>query len=164
MSLTDYSSLEGEINNAPEPRILKRGTEALCRVIAVRSGTSDKNDDCQWYQPVFDVPDDPMVMEFNDFFWDLVDAKDKVDPKQQARNMYKFQTFAKAFHIDLGRPFSWDDDVVGKTGYLIAGTKKTDEYGEQNTVQKYVTGPKGKKASAGAGAVNKPDLSSNEPY
>ena len=138
MSLTDYSSLEKDIKDAPEPKILKAGEEVLARIISVREGVSDKNG-AQYYQPVFDIPDDPMVIEFNDFFWDLADNA-KIDPKQVHRNLHKFKTFADAFDIDYSRPFSWTDDLPGKTGWMIVGFKKDDTYGDGNTVKKYVAG------------------------
>lgn len=136
MALTDYSNLEKEINDAPEPKTLPRGSEVKARIIAVREGISDKND-CRWYQPVFDIPKEPLAMEFNDFFWDLAD-KDKLDEKSQVRAIRKFKLFADAFDIDYSRPFSWTDDLIGKEGWVILGVKKSDEYGEQNTVQKYL--------------------------
>ncbi len=136
--LTDYSDLENEIKDAPEPKILPRGTEVRARIINVRGGISGKND-AQWYQPVFDVPGDPMVMEFNDFFWDLKD-RDKLNPKQAQRALHSFQRFAAAFNIDYSRPFSWEDDLVGLEGWVILGVKKDDEYGDKNTVSKYVAG------------------------
>ncbi len=138
MSLSDYSDLEKEISSAPEPKTLPRGAEVRARIIAVRTGVSDKNG-ATWYQPVFDVPDDPMVSEFNAFFWDLSD-RDKLDAKQAARNMNAFKNFAAAFHLDYSKPFSWEDDLVGLTGWVILGIKKSDEYGDQNTVSKYVAG------------------------
>ena len=136
MSLTDYSDLEQEIKDAPEPKILAAGTEVNLRIISVRSGISDTND-CKWYQPVFDVPDDPMVMEFNDFFWEL--DREKLDPKKFARALNDFRNFAAAIDLDYSRPFSWEDDLVGKTGWAILGVKKDDTYGDGNTVKKYVT-------------------------
>ena len=136
MSLADYSDLEKEISEAPEPTTLPRGSEVKARIISVRDGISDKND-AQWYMPVFDVPAEPMVMEFSDFFWDLAD-RDKLDEKSQARSMRKFKVFAEAFGLDYSRPFSWEDDLVGLEGWVILGVRKTDEYGDQNTVSKYV--------------------------
>jgi len=136
MSLVDYTDLEKEIADAPEPKVLPRGTEVKARIINVREGISDKNG-AKWYQPVFDVPDDPMVIEFNDFFWDLAD-RDKLDPKSAQRALYKFKQFAGAFGIDYSKPFSWTDDLVGLEGWLIVGVRKDDEYGDQNTVSKYV--------------------------
>lgn len=136
MSLSDYSGLEREIANAPEPKILPRGAEVKARIIAVRTGVSDKNG-ATWYQPVFDVPSDPMVTEFNAFFWDLAD-RDKIEAKQSARNMTAFKNFAAAFGLDYSRPFSWEDDLVGLEGWVILGVKKSDEYGDQNTISKFV--------------------------
>ena len=137
MSLVDYSDLERDIDDAPEPKVLNRGAEVNARIIFVNEGISDKNG-AQWYMPAFDVPDDPMVVEFNDFFWDLSERK-KVDPKQFQRNLYRFKKFAEAFDIDYSRPFSWTDDLLGKEGWVILGTKK-DDYGEKNSVSKYVSG------------------------
>lgn len=138
MGLSDYSNLEKEIQDAPEPITLAKSTEVKARIIAVREGVSDKND-AQWYQPVFDVPDVPLAAEFNDFFWDLGDLH-KLEPKAQARALRKFKIFAEAFGIDYSKPFSWTDDLVGLTGWCILGIKKSEEYGDQNTVQKYLTG------------------------
>ncbi len=138
MSLTDYSSLEKEISNAPEPMTLPRGTEVKARIIAVRSGISDKND-AQWYQPVFDIPDEPLAKEFNDFFWDLSDC-DKLEEKSALSAMRKFRNFAKAFDLDYSKPFDWEDDLIGLEGWVILGVKKSDEYGDQNTVSKYLAG------------------------
>lgn len=139
MSLTDYTDLEREIEDAPEPKTLARGSEVKARIIAVREGISDKND-AQWYMPIFDVPSDPTVIEFNDFMWDLAD-RDKLDAKAAQRSLYKFQRFAKCFGLDYSRPFSWEDDLINLEGWIITGIKKSNEFGDQNTVSKYVTGP-----------------------
>lgn len=136
--LTDYSDLEKDIETAEAPKILPRGSEVKARIVTVNEGISDKNG-AKWYMPVFDVPDDPMVIEFTDFFWDLAD-RDKLDPKSVQRAIYKFKTFAKAFGLDYSKPFSWTDDLVGLEGWIIVGVRKSDDYGEQNTVSKYVTG------------------------
>ena len=137
MSLTDYSDLEKEINEAPEPEIMPRGSEVKARIIAVRSGVSDKNG-AQWYQPVFDIPAKPLAMEFNDFFWDLAD-KDKLEEKAAFRAIRKFKMFAASFEIDYSKPFDWEE-LVGYEGWMILGIKKDDEYGDKNTVSKYLAG------------------------
>ncbi len=136
MSLTDYSDIEKEISDAPEPKTLPRGAEVKARIIAVRAGTSDKNG-AKWYTPVFDVPDDPMVSEFSAFFWDLSD-RDKLEPKQAARNTTAFKNFAQCFGLDYSKPFDWEEDLIGLQGWIIVGVRKSDEYGDQNSVSKYV--------------------------
>lgn len=139
--LADYSNLEQEISDAPEPKTLPRGAEVKARIVSMMEGVSDKND-AQWFMPVFDVPSDPMVTEFNDFFWDLLD-KEKIGDKQYMRTLNKFRKFAAAFGIDYSRPFSWEDDLIGLEGWVILGVKKSDEYGDGNTVSKYVVGQSG---------------------
>lgn len=134
--LADYTDLEKEIAEAPELKTLPRGSEVKARIVSVRSGVSDKND-AQWYQPVFDVLADPLVNEFNDFFWELAD-RDKLEPKSAARSMTKFKNFAAAFDLDYSRPFDWIEDLVGLEGWVILGVRKSDEYGDQNTISKYV--------------------------
>ena len=136
MALTDYSDLEQQIKDAPEPRVLPAGSEERARIINVRSGISDKND-ARWYSPVFDVPDDPMVVEFNTFFWELAD-RDKLTPKEVQRGIYQFGRFAECFGLDYSRPFSWEDDLNGLEGWVILGLKKSEEYGDQNSIKKFV--------------------------
>jgi len=138
MSLSDYSELEQDIKNAPEPKILDAGTEVKGRIIVVNSGVSEKND-AKWYSVVFDVPDDALCPPFSDFFWELAD-KEKIDPKQFAQAIRSFKVFAEAFDIDYSRPFDWVDDLPGKEGWMIVGVKKdkSGEYPDQNKVSKYI--------------------------
>jgi len=135
MTLSDYSELENEIKDAPEPKILPAGTEVKARIIKVNSGVSDKND-CVWHSVVFDVPDDPMVIEFSDFMWEL--DKTKLDAKSFQRSLFSFKQFTQAFGLDISRPFSWEDDLPGLEGWVILGIRKSDQYGDSNTVKKYV--------------------------
>lgn len=144
MAITDYSGMEKEVKDAPQPKILPKGTEAKFRIIAVRTGTSEKPKSfgAKWFQPVFDCPDDPMVIEFNDFFWDLSpQTRDKIDPKQWERNKYHFQTFIQSFHIDISKPFDMEVDWVGKTGWIVVGIKTDEQYGDKNSVSEYTSGP-----------------------
>jgi hypothetical protein len=136
MSLVDYSDLEKEIANAPEPIVLPAGSEVKARIISVREGISEKNG-AQYYQPVFDIPSQPMVTEFNDFFWDLRDRA-KIEDKQFQRNLNHFKTFAAAFGIDYSKPFDWVDGLLGMEGWMIVGYKKDDEFGDKNVVKKYL--------------------------
>ncbi len=134
--LTDYSDLEQEIKDAPEPKVLNAGAEVKARIISIRTGVSDTNE-CEWYQVIYDIPDQPLVVEFNDFFWEL--DKEKLTEKQFARGLSDFQKFAKAFDIDYSRPFDKEVDWIGKEGWMILGFKKDEEYGDGNTVKKYLS-------------------------
>lgn len=143
MSMTDYSSLEKEIKEAPEPTVLKKGTEVKARIISVRTGVVEKEDSdyygISYFSVVFDAPNEPLAKEFSDFFWDLAGLKEMVNEKQYLAALRHFHNFADAFGVDYSRPFSIEDDLPGKEGWLIVGIKKSDEYGDQNTVQKYLS-------------------------
>jgi len=145
MALTDYSKLEKEIENVPEPTTLKKGTEVKARIISVRTGVVEKDDSdyvgLSYFSVSFDTPDEPLAKEFSDFFWDLCDLEGlkNISEKAALGAMRKFRTFAEAFGLDYGRPFDLEEDLPGKEGWLIVGIKKSDEYGDQNTVQKYLS-------------------------
>lgn len=154
MALTDYSKMEGEIANAPEPSALKKGSEVKARIIGVRTGVVEKDESdyvgISYFSVSYDAPDEPLAKEFNDFFWDLCDVEKlkAISEKTALAAMRKFRNFADAFGLDYSRPFDLEDDLPGKTGWLIVGIKKSDEYGDQNTVQKYIATPKGSPAGS----------------
>jgi len=134
MSLMDFSNIEKEINEAPAPHILDKGTEVQVRIISSKEGVSDKNN-CRWFIINFDVPSDPMAKEFSAFFWNPLDNA-KLEEKQKQQNNYGFQQFVKCFGIDL-KTFDLES-IVGKKGWIITGIKKDEEYGDKNSISKYV--------------------------
>jgi len=154
MSLTDYSKLEREIKNTPEPTTLKKGTEVKARIIAVRTGVVEKEESAytgiSYFSVTFDVPDEPNVKEFSDFFWDLVDI-DKIkniSEKAYFGAIRHFRNFAESFGLDYSRPFNLEEDLFGKKSWIIVGIKRTGEYGDQNTVQKYISSEAGKNSKS----------------
>ena len=137
MSLIDYSDMEQEINDAQEPTVLPKGTEVKVRIIQVRQGTSEKSGNA-YLMPLYEVLGDgmEMVKEVSDFLWVL--DKEALSAKDYARALDQFKKFAKCFGIDLSRPFDPEEDLVGLEGWIIVGLRKSDEYGEQNNVSKYI--------------------------
>ena len=153
--LTDYSSMEKDIADVAEPTVIKKGTEVRARIISVRTGIVEKPesdyDGISYFSVSFDAPDEPLAKEFSDFFWDLSD-RDKiaqVSEKALLGAMRKFRNFADAFGLDYSRPFDLEDDLPGKSGWLIVGIKSSDEYGDQNTVQKYLASSAGSRSTKG---------------
>jgi len=144
MALTDYSSMEKEIDEVPEPTIIKKGTEVKARIIGVRCGTVEKEGDYtgfEYFSVSYDAPDEPVAAEFSDFFWGL-ENREKMSEKDFLRALRKFRSFAEAFGIDYSRPFDLEDDLPGKVGWLITGKPKdSEEYGLQTTVSKYISSP-----------------------
>ena len=137
MALIDYSDMEQEILDAQEPTVLPKGTEVKVRIIQVRQGTSEKNGN-DYLIPLYEVLGDgmEMVKEVSDFLWVL--DKENLGAKEYARALDQFKKFAKCFGIDLSRPFDPEEDLMGLEGWIIVGLKKSDEYGEKNTVSKYI--------------------------
>ena len=134
MSLTDYSALEQRIADAPEPVVLPKGTEVKARIVNIRTGI-DKNE-IRYFMPVFDVPGEDLVKEFSHFFTDLVDVE-KLTDKQKNAAFRQFKLFAEAFGIDYSKPFDFEE-FIELEGWVIVGVQKTDDYGEQNTVNRYI--------------------------
>ena len=144
MSLTDYSSLEGEIKNAPDPEILPKDTEVKARIIAVNHGViekeSSKSYGAGYYSVLFDVPSEPLCPVFSAFFYDLAD-RDKIEVSQFTKALPTFRAFAESFNIDYSRPFSWEDDLPGLEGWIVLGVQKdkNGEYPDKNIVKKYIS-------------------------
>src|SRR4030042_5880292 len=153
MGVTDYSSMESEIRNAPEPKTLAKGKEVKARIVSVFSCNSEKYGGALWHNVTFDVPADPTVREFKMFIWDPID-RDKViavDAQQWARALDQFNKFTKCFGIDLSKPFDWESDLPGRTGWIIGGNVSTDDYGEKGSIGKFVVGPTNKPRLAEVG-------------
>jgi len=133
-SMLDLTGLIDEINDAPEPTVAKAGTEQKLRIVSVRTGT-DKNG-CDYFMPVYEIPDMPMVKEFSHFMY--VPDKKNLSEKQYMRALYAVKVFTKCFDIDISRPIDYEDDLPSHTGWAIVGVRDSDEYGEQNTIRKYI--------------------------
>lgn len=136
MALIDYSDMQDDIQNAQEPTVLPKGSEVKVRIIQVRTG-EDKNGK-DYFMPVMEALGDgmEMVKEFSDFHYIL--DPEALTSKEFARSKNKFKLFAWCFGFDFSRPFDPEDDLVGLEGWVIVGISKSDEYGEQNTISKYV--------------------------
>ena len=134
-SMLDLTDMIDEVENAEEPTTAPKNSEQKLRIISVRTGEAGENN-CPYFSPVYDIPDMPMAKEFSDFFW--VPKRDKLTEKQFARALYAIKVFAQCFDIDLSSPIDYEDDLTGKEGWAILGVKKDDDYGEQNTIRKYI--------------------------
>ena len=134
MALTNYTDLEEEIMNAPEPIILPRGSEMKVRIINHTEGEGDYG---TWHALTFDIPSEPLAKEIRKFISDPLQAQDAEERIKQNTNR-NFGYFVKCFDIDLAS-FDWND-LEGLEGWAILGVKKDDEYGDQNTISKFVTG------------------------
>lgn len=143
MTLTDYSSIEDEIKDAPEMEILPAKSEVKVRIVKVDSGVIDdeskKSFGAEWHSITFDVPEEANAPMFNHFMWDLT-SRDKLDEKQYNAALRNFRDFAECFNIDYSRPFDWETDLIGKEGWVVLKIvkDKTGEYPDKNGVAKFI--------------------------
>ena len=139
MSLLDLTNQMDEIEGAEEPTVAETGEEYKLRIIGCREGDRvDKNtgNKIKYFAPLFEIVDAPMVKEFSGF--QDVPNKEAMTEKQYKRSLYGIKIFAKCFGIDLARPIDYEDDLPGFEGWAILGSKTSDDYGEQNTIRKYI--------------------------
>jgi hypothetical protein len=140
-SMMDLSSIIDDIDASEEPIVVDKGSEQKLRITYVRSGDAkvkDSGDTCEYFAPTYEIVGAPLAKELSDFFY--VPNKEKLGEKGFQAASNKIKDWAAAFKVDLGRPVDYEDDLVGLTGWGIMGLKTTDDYGEQNTVTKYVSG------------------------
>ena len=122
-------------NNPIELDVLAEGTEAELKIIGMRAGT-DKNGN-QYISPMFEVLGfGPNVKDFSRYLGLPGDGR---TAKENVSAMSMVSKFAKAFGIDLTKPFS-EDEVVGKRGWAILGIEKDQDGEPINKVNKFVTG------------------------
>ena len=122
------------IDSTPELELMPAGSEVQARIITCRRA-EDKNG-TPYLGPYFDVPDELNVAEFSDY---IPLPEDSAPEGENQKRKRKLQAFGEAFDID------WSGDVDldglgGSLGYVILGVKKSDEYGDQNNVRKYLGG------------------------
>jgi len=127
--------MEVDVNDAVEPIVIEAGQEVRVRVTSVRTG-DDKNGK-PYVMPVFEVPDEPNAKDFSDFMYSP--DKGKLSAKELAKAKWKMKTFFDATGFDNSRPFDPEDDWIGLEGWVIVGVSKSEEYGEQNTIRKYLS-------------------------
>lgn len=134
MSILDQmESLEG----SQEPRVVEANSEVKLRILDVRTG-NDKNGN-PYIMPRFEVPSDPLAKDFTKYLpVPNADLK-REDLKKFERSRWDMTEFMAAFEIDVTRPGD-PEDWSGKEGWAILGVSKSDEYGEQNFVKKFVKG------------------------
>ena len=132
MSMIDPT--EWYLEDSREPYALKDGTEALLRVIEVRKMTRPEND-TEYYVVRFEVPSEAYSKDITDF---LDAPSSKLDAKRLNVARQKMLHFSEAFSVDMSRPFDPTEDWVGLEGWCILSLTKSDQYGEQNRISKYV--------------------------
>ena len=123
------------LEDAPEPKVMEAGKEAKLRIMECRKG-EDKNGK-PYLMPKFEVVDEPTAMDFTDFIR-LPDPDAGLDEKELIRAKDKLRKFLTCFGVDLTSSVDFENDLDGREGWAILGTRSSDEFGDQNSIRKYI--------------------------
>ena len=131
MSMIDPT--EWSLEDSQEPYALKDGSEVILRIIDVRLDKRD--DDSEYYTVRMEVPSEPYSKEITD--WLNVPSRN-LDAKRLNTAQHKMKSFMLCFSIDTGKLTDPLEDWPGQEGWAILNLTKSDQYGEQNRIAKYI--------------------------
>lgn len=129
-----YDLTEMGIANGKEPKAIKDGSEVQLRIIDVTED-SDKNGH-DYIMPRFEVVNEPLAKDFTKFLH--IPDKEWMDPKKLNSTQWDMQNFLTCFGMDVSGRVNFRDQLPGKTGWVILGSKDDPEYGTQNYIKKYL--------------------------
>lgn len=121
------------LDDAQEPYALKDGTEARLRILEVTH--HERDDKTEYLNVRLEVPDEPYSKEIAHF---LNIPTPGLDAKRSNQARSDMDKFLHCFNIDRTRPFNPSEDWVGEEGWAILGIRRTDAYGEQNKINKFI--------------------------
>ena len=121
-----------DVAGAPEPKVVPAGEEYKIRILDCRQDLN-KNQE-PYIMPRFDVTSEPYAKDFTTYIG-LVN--DNMDEKEKFRARSDLRLFLECFGLPTSGQLDIDD-MKGKTGWAILGVKEDDQYGEQNTIRKFI--------------------------
>ena len=131
MSMIDPT--EWQLDNSQEPYALKDGSEVMLRIIDVRLDKRD--DESEYYTVRMEVPSETYSKEITD--WLNVPSRN-LDAKRLNAARQKMLHFMECFSIDRTTLTDPLEDWVGQEGWAILSLSKSEQYGEQNRIAKYI--------------------------
>jgi hypothetical protein len=115
---------------------LPKGTEVEVRIVNVVKDVDKNGED--YIMPYFEVinhEDADAIPEFSTYIPFPSNAQ---TPKENNKRKLRLSSFLQAFDVD-GVMVNLKE-LKGLTGFVVVGYKETEDYGPQNTVNKFVTG------------------------
>jgi hypothetical protein len=132
MAMLDAS--QWNLEDSYEPEALPENSEVEVRVTTVQRGT-DKNG-MDYIMVYFEVPSEPFSKEVSDFF--SIPDNEKMDAKRLNQAKRKLLNFMECVGIDPNSTFDPEEEWPGYTGWAILSLRKTEQYGDQNNVRRYL--------------------------
>jgi len=127
------------LNDVVEPTTVPAGEEYQIRVIDMKT---DENGDLpinkngnRYLMPMFEIPGEVGAKNFNHY---IGLPNEDMDAKAANEAKYRLQQFLKCFGFDPSSPPDDPEDLVGAEGYAILGIKEDPNYGDQNTIKRFI--------------------------
>lgn len=122
--------LDVETGDAIEPKAVAAG-EYKIKIVNVSIDT-DKNGH-PYMLPRFEVVGEPAAKDFTQF---LRLPHDELSEKQLNAAKWNLSQFKQAFGMGEGKISL--DEMMGLEGWAILGVREDEEFGQQNTLRKYI--------------------------
>jgi len=143
MGVFDLSAEEREeIENAPEPQVFESDEEVTLRLVGFREApeTGEKvftnKSGGLYVHPELEIIGVPDAEQYKTFLHYVPIPKGLTDPKKKLQAERSLQRFCKAFGVEID-PESLDD-WIGSEAEAILRVERSDQYGDQNGVKRFV--------------------------
>ncbi len=124
--------LDLDVGDAQEPITVAADEERKLRITSCHVTESDKG---TFLIPRFEVIDEPFAKEFTS---PLRIPTDDLGEKELNRAKWNLKVFFETFEFEVRGEFDPKDDLPGCEGWAILGIRESDDYGEQNTIKRYL--------------------------
>lgn len=130
-----YNLGDEGLDDVVEPYALPDGTEAQLRIMNIHSKKRD--DGTQYWLVTLETVEHPFAKLITHF----VELPQYVgNPRQKNNARFRLKSFCEAFDIDTRGSLKLDD-LVGREGWAILSLQRSEQYGEQNRVARFITVP-----------------------
>lgn len=126
--------MEG-LDDAVEPYALPDGTEAQVRILQVHG--KKREDGSQYWLVTLETPEHPFAKLITHFV-ELPQYEANARRKNTAR--FRLKAFCEAFGVDTQGSLRLDE-LVGREGWAILSLQRSETYGDQNRIGRFITVP-----------------------
>lgn len=127
------------LSNVIEPKTVPSGQEYRLRIVDVKTDDNgnlplNKNGN-RYILPLFEIPDEIGAKSFTTY---IGLPSQEMSDKQKNDALYHINQFLKCFGFDPDSPPDDPTDLIDAEGYAILGEKYDEEYGDKNTIRRFL--------------------------
>lgn len=126
------------LNDVVEPHTVPGGEEYRIRIVDIKKDENgelplNKNGN-RYILPTFEIPDEVGAQNFTTY---IGLPSNDMSEKDKNNTKYRIKQFLQCFGFDT--PPDDPVELIGAEGYAILGEKSDPEYGDQNTIRRFLT-------------------------